>query len=69
MDENREKCLIEPFIEKWEKFNSNTGWNKSHLPWDKAMQALSHYSYHITNGQFLMCDLQGGWYSDGTAMV
>ena len=33
------------------------------------MQALSHYSYHITGGQFLMCDLQGGWYSDGVILV
>ena len=24
------------------------------------MQALSHYSYHITGGQLVLCDLQGG---------
>jgi len=28
------------------------------------MQALSHFSYHHTNGQLLLCDLQGGHYLD-----
>lgn len=26
------------------------------------MQALSHFSYHITGGNFVLCDLQGGIY-------
>jgi Alpha-kinase family len=27
------------------------------------MQALSHFSYHSTDGKYLLCDLQGGFYS------
>ena len=30
----------------------------------KTMQALSHYSYHFSDGQRLVCDLQGGHYGD-----
>ena len=26
------------------------------------MQALSHFSYHCSSGQFVLCDLQGGVY-------
>ena len=26
------------------------------------MQALSHFSYHITGGFYVLCDLQGGIY-------
>lgn len=26
------------------------------------MQALSHFSYHITGGSYVLCDLQGGIY-------
>jgi len=60
------KILIEPMIENFEKFNSNTGWaDKSGGAWSEAMQALSHFSYHNSGGQFLLCDLQGGVYSDG----
>ena len=28
------------------------------------MQALSHFSYHHSNGECLLCDLQGGRYED-----
>lgn len=30
------------------------------------MQALSHYSYHASSGQVLLCDLQGGPETDGS---
>lgn len=60
------KSLIEPMIENFEKFNSNTGWAPvTGTAWSEAMQALSHFSYHDSGGQFLLCDLQGGVYSDG----
>ena len=29
-----------------------------------TMQALSHYSYHFSDGQRLVCDLQGGHYGE-----
>ena len=42
------------------KFNSNSG----HSDGDQVMAALSHFSYHHTAGQHLLCDLQGGKYAD-----
>lgn len=60
------KVLVEPMIENFEKFNSNSGWaDKTGGVWSEAMQALSHFSYHNTGGQLLLCDLQGGSYSNG----
>ena len=55
--------LLEPYIEDFIKFNSNTGWvRRGGRPGGltELMQALSHYSYHVSSGQFLLCDLQGG---------
>lgn len=60
------KSLVEPTIEKFEKFNSNTGWRpKTRDSWVEAMQALSHFSYHNSGRRFLLCDIQGGAYSNG----
>ncbi|QSZ28985.1 hypothetical protein DSL72_003494 [Monilinia vaccinii-corymbosi] len=59
------KSLMEPMIENFEKFNSNTGWTGRQTIWNDAIQALSHFSYHDSNRRFLLCDLQGGSYSDG----
>ncbi|CAD6452533.1 f29ab76f-7bac-4ac2-b085-9c8a1e4ffa76 [Sclerotinia trifoliorum] len=59
------KSLVEPMIENFEKFNSNTGWTGQDTVWNDAMQALSHFSYHDSDGGFLLCDLQGGSYSNG----
>mmetsp|Transcript_4180 Transcript_4180/g.4588 ORF Transcript_4180/g.4588 Transcript_4180/m.4588 type:complete len:350 (-) Transcript_4180:158-1207(-) len=63
------KILQEPFIQEYQKFNSNTGWTDDSIPWARVMQALSHYSYHTTNGQTLLCDLQGGVYSNGVVLT
>ncbi|OQR88425.1 hypothetical protein THRCLA_10336, partial [Thraustotheca clavata] len=63
---SEEKSLVEPMIANFGKFNSNTGWTPRHVsPWIDVMQALSHYSYHMTHGNMLLCDLQGGIYRDG----
>lgn len=56
------RCIVEPFIEGYEKFNSNSGWNDVSTGWGEAMQALSHFSYHVSGGECLLCDLQGGVY-------
>jgi hypothetical protein len=37
----RQKALCEPFIQNYQKFNSNTGWNDDRRAWVRAMQALS----------------------------
>eukprot|EP00961_Rhodomonas_salina_P113891 1531860-Rhodomonas_salina.3 len=64
-----QKVLQEPFIENWQKFNSNSGWADDDTPWPRVMQALSHFSYHISSGQHVLCDLQGGVYSDGVVLT
>lgn len=62
---NGEKCLIEPFIRNFQKFNSNSGWVKfPGTQWSDVLQALSHFSYHHSGGERLLCDIQGGVYSD-----
>lgn len=63
------KVLQEPFIENYQKFNSNTGWADSKTAWPQLMQALSHFSYHASGGQFVLCDLQGGIYSKGAILT
>jgi hypothetical protein len=66
-----QKLLVEPYIEKFVKFNSNTGWaaRSASDEWPEVMQALSHFSYHHTSGKFLVCDLQGGVYSDSVVLT
>lgn len=56
------EILIEPFIVGYTKFNSNTGWSCTNTEDGQLMQALSHFSYHYTRGQVLLCDLQGGYH-------
>jgi len=56
-----QKSLVEPLIPNFQKFNSNTGWKPAdETPWVHVMQALSHFSYHVSCGDNLLCDLQGG---------
>ncbi|KAK4150421.1 kinase-like domain-containing protein [Chaetomidium leptoderma] len=57
-----QKALVEPFIQNYQKFNSNTGWKDDWGAWPQAMQALSHFSYHVSGGNNVLCDLQGGIY-------
>jgi hypothetical protein len=64
-----QKVLQEPFIDNYQKFNSNTGWADSSEAWPQVMQALSHFSYHVSGGQFVLCDLQGGIYNGGVVLT
>jgi hypothetical protein len=65
-----QKALVEPFIENFQKFNSNTGWkDPTGTPWSLVMQSLSHFSYHSSGGRLVLCDLQGGIYSDGAVLT
>ncbi|KAH7161025.1 kinase-like domain-containing protein [Dactylonectria macrodidyma] len=57
-----QRFLCEPFIQNYQKFNSSTGWIDDSEVWGEVMQALSHFSYHVSGGQFVLCDLQGGIY-------
>ncbi|KAI9162896.1 Metallocarboxypeptidase A [Paramyrothecium foliicola] len=56
------KNLREPFIRNYQKFNSNSGWFDDSGALGEIMQALSHFSYHVTEGSYLLCDVQGGVY-------
>ncbi len=62
-DRGRDACLVlcEPFIEDCHKFNSNSGWYCEYKVYHRLAQAFSHFSYHITAGNYLVCDLQGGF--------
>ena len=59
-----QRVLCEPFIQNYQKFNSNSGWNDDSRGWGEVMQALSHFSYHVSGGNYVLCDLQGGIYQD-----
>ncbi|KJZ73088.1 hypothetical protein HIM_07472 [Hirsutella minnesotensis 3608] len=56
------RTLVEPFIQNWKKFNSNSGWNVRNDKEAYGLQALSHFSYHVSGGKHVLCDLQGGLY-------
>eukprot|EP00961_Rhodomonas_salina_P135874 1827896-Rhodomonas_salina.1 len=63
-----QKVLQEPMIDDWQKFNSNSGWADVDDPWSRVMQALSHFSFHTTGGEFVLCDLQGGFCGGGVVL-
>jgi hypothetical protein len=54
-----EKILVEPFLGKdaYDKFNTNSGWENENC--GSTMGAFSHFTYHISGGKMLVCDLQG----------
>jgi hypothetical protein len=55
-----ERVLIEPYLgDSYEKFNTNHGMVIESATQGLSMPTLSHFSYHISGGQYLLCDLQG----------
>lgn len=55
-----ERVLIEPYLgDSYEKFNTNHGLVLQSMAQGLSMSTLSHFSYHISGGQYLLCDLQG----------
>lgn len=67
---DKELSLAEPFIENFEKFNSNSGWvSRDRAMWNLVMQSLSHFSYDHSRRQLVLCDLQGGIYKDGAILT
>lgn len=52
------RCV--PYIHSYQKWNSNNGWKDDSTAWGKCMQALSHFSFRISGGRYVLCDLQGG---------
>ncbi|CAK9084224.1 unnamed protein product [Durusdinium trenchii] len=62
----KQRFLTEPFIANFDNFNSNSGW-QGVSEWSKALQSLSHFSYHYSHGDVVLCDLQGA--IEDTAVV
>jgi hypothetical protein len=61
---------VEPFIHHYRKFNSNSGWaSRDSSQLNRVMQALSHFTYHVSGGNFLLCDLQGGAINGGAILT
>jgi hypothetical protein len=62
--------LQEPMLPSYEQFNSNTGWTaEGDDSWVLAMQALSHFTFDFTDGQYLMCHLTGSVEQWGVTLV
>mmetsp|Transcript_25152 Transcript_25152/g.38728 ORF Transcript_25152/g.38728 Transcript_25152/m.38728 type:complete len:270 (-) Transcript_25152:312-1121(-) len=62
-----QKFLVEPLIRYFTKFTSNNGWiaDEDDVGWTVlAMEAFSHYTYHRSGGQMIVCDLQGRYRYD-----
>ncbi|UKZ47318.1 hypothetical protein TrVGV298_001536 [Trichoderma virens] len=49
-------------VNRFNRCASNTGWNDESTAWGEVMQAVSHFSYHVSGGMYVLCDLQGGIY-------
>lgn len=67
MSRHGTKYTVEPLIRYFTKFTSNNGWiaSDADLGWPVlAMEAFSHYTYHRTGGQLIVCDLQGRYRND-----
>lgn len=61
------KYLVEPLIRYFTKFTSNNGWiaNEEDEGWSVlAMEAFSHFTYHRSGGQLIVCDIQGRYRYD-----
>jgi len=59
--------LVEPLIRYFTKFTSNNGWIASERDegWKVlAMEAYTHFTYHQSGGQLIVCDLQGRYRHD-----
>ena len=54
------RYLVEPMIRNFTKFTSNNGWISDEEGWcGEAMEAFTHYTYHRSGGNLIVCDLQG----------
>jgi hypothetical protein len=58
VDQYQDTYLIEPRINAFVKFTSNTG-TILHQRAGEAMEAFTHFCYHKTGGKLIVCDLQG----------
>lgn len=64
---NLRPVFVQRYFPRFKHWNSNSGWAESKSQWGRIMQAVSHYSFHVSGGTLLLCDLQGGFYDDHPA--
>jgi Alpha-kinase family len=65
MNINGTNYLVEPLIRHFKKYTSNNGWIAGDSGWvGEAMEAFSHYTYHRSGGNMIVCDLQGRYRHD-----
>lgn len=58
--------LVEPYVHGLRRYNSYSGRaGESTRTHEKVVQALSHFSYVWSRGQWVLCDLQGAVQGDG----
>jgi Alpha-kinase family len=58
----KKKFLVEPLVQPFYKYTSNNGYirNRSETGLSLLMlEAFCHYTYHVTGGALIVCDLQG----------
>ncbi|CAJ1968339.1 unnamed protein product [Cylindrotheca closterium] len=65
-EQDGRKYLIEPLIRDFTKFNSNSGWiGDAASEWQvRCMEAFTHFTYHKSGGQSIVCDIQGRYRKD-----
>lgn len=69
LNQKGHSAMIELFLKNFRHWNSNSGWADNKSSWGKIMQALSHFSYHASNGKNLLCDLQGNLSRNGPVIT
>lgn len=62
-----QQVRAEQRVPQWAKWNSNTGWTAAHAPEWCAL--LSHFSFHVSGGECLLCDLKGGEIDEGDGLT
>jgi hypothetical protein len=56
------KYIIEPLIQPFYKYTNNNGWIRKENAARtsiECLEAFCHYTYHISGGSMIVCDLQG----------
>lgn len=59
--------LFEPLIEPYYKYTNNAGWIRNDPSIRKSiecLEAFSHFTYHISDRNMIVCDLQGKYKVD-----
>lgn len=54
------RYMVEPIIKPYYKYTNNAGWIRSDACTSiQMLEAFCHYTYHMSGGNLIVCDLQG----------